>query len=154
MSPFDVTPTTFFFMFLKNYASISHYFRLRIYESFVFEGSNFFLPHFIWSHWKWPQLDLHKCLWYQKLELICALSCGVFSWWCLSVLIYSDMWQTDWRTDRHATIDVPRIALYTGWQWRNFVPYLCKLVFATILWVKLREMFVTAVLLKYVLLVS
>jgi len=25
-----------------------------------------------------------------------------------------------------------------GWQWRNVVPYLCQLVFATILWVKLR----------------
>ena len=27
--------------------------------------------------------------------------------------------------------------LCTGWQWRNFVPYLCQLVFAAILWVKL-----------------
>ena len=27
--------------------------------------------------------------------------------------------------------------LYTGWQWRNFVPYLCQLVFSAILWVKL-----------------
>ena len=27
--------------------------------------------------------------------------------------------------------------LYIGWQWRNFVPYLCRLVFAAILWVKL-----------------
>jgi len=27
--------------------------------------------------------------------------------------------------------------LYTGWQWRNFDSYLCRLVFAAILWVKL-----------------
>jgi len=27
--------------------------------------------------------------------------------------------------------------VYIGWQWRNFVPYLCQLVFAAILWVKL-----------------
>ena len=27
--------------------------------------------------------------------------------------------------------------IYIGWQWRNFVPYLCQLVFADILWVKL-----------------
>ena len=33
--------------------------------------------------------------------------------------------------------------LYIGWQWRNFVPYLCQLVFAAILWVKLLQMFVT-----------
>jgi len=26
---------------------------------------------------------------------------------------------------------------YTGWQWRNFVPYLRRLVFTAILWVKL-----------------
>ena len=32
---------------------------------------------------------------------------------------------------------------YIGWQWRNFVPYLCQLVFAAFLWVKLLEMFVT-----------
>ena len=27
--------------------------------------------------------------------------------------------------------------MYIGWQWRNFVPYLCQLDFAAILWVKL-----------------
>jgi len=41
-----------------------------------------------------------------------------------------------------------------GWQWRNFVPYLCQLVFAAILWVKLWEMFVTVISLKYALFVS
>ena len=44
--------------------------------------------------------------------------------------------------------------IYIGWRWRNFVPYLCQLVFAAILWVKLREMFVTVIVLKYALLVS
>jgi len=37
---------------------------------------------------------------------------------------------------------------------RNFVPYLCQLVFAAILWVKLSEMFVTVTSLKHALLVS
>jgi len=32
-----------------------------------------------------------------------------------------------------------------------FVPYLCQLVFAAILWVKLLEMFVTLLSLKYAL---
>ena len=31
----------------------------------------------------------------------------------------------------------------------SFVPYLCQLVFAAILWVKLLEMFVTVLSLKY-----
>jgi len=35
--------------------------------------------------------------------------------------------------------------LYIGWQWRDFVPYLCQLVFGAILWVKL----VTLMSLKY-----
>jgi len=42
-----------------------------------------------------------------------------------------------------------KVGLYIGWQWRNFVPYLCQLVFAAILWVKLSEMFVTLLSLKY-----
>ena len=33
--------------------------------------------------------------------------------------------------------------VYIGRQRRNFVPYLCQLVLAAILWVKLLEMFVT-----------
>jgi len=33
----------------------------------------------------------------------------------------------------------------------SFVPYLCQLVFAAILWVELLEMFVTAMSLKYAL---
>ena len=33
--------------------------------------------------------------------------------------------------------------LYIEWQWRNFVPYQCQLIFAAILWVKLFKMFVT-----------
>jgi len=33
----------------------------------------------------------------------------------------------------------------------NFVPYLCVLVFVAILWVKLLEMFVTLLSLKYAL---
>ena len=41
---------------------------------------------------------------------------------------------------------------YIGWQWRNFVHYLCQLVFVAILWVKLLEMFVTLILIKYALL--
>ena len=38
---------------------------------------------------------------------------------------------------------------YTGLQSRSFVPYLYQLVFATILWVKLLEMFVTMLSPKY-----
>ena len=38
---------------------------------------------------------------------------------------------------------------YIGRQWRNFVTYLCQLVFAAILWVKLLEMFVTLMKRKY-----
>ena len=41
--------------------------------------------------------------------------------------------------------------LYTRWQWRHFVPYVRQLVSAAILWVKLLEMFVTLVSLKYAL---
>ena len=44
--------------------------------------------------------------------------------------------------------------VYIGWQWRNFVPYLCRLDFAAILWVKLSEMFVTVMSLKHASLVS
>ena len=40
---------------------------------------------------------------------------------------------------------------YIGWQWCNFDSCLCQLVFATILWVKLSEMFATVISLKYVL---
>ena len=46
------------------------------------------------------------------------------------------------------------IFIHMGWQWRNFVPYLCLLVFAAILWVKLGEMFATVISLKCSLLVS
>jgi len=38
--------------------------------------------------------------------------------------------------------------VYTGWQWRNFDPYLCQLVFAAIFWVKIWEMFATVISLK------
>ena len=41
--------------------------------------------------------------------------------------------------------------LYIGRQRRNFVPYLCQLVLAAILWVELLEMFVTLMSLKYAL---
>jgi len=40
------------------------------------------------------------------------------------------------------------------WKWRNFVPYICQLVFAAILWVKLWKMLVTVIALKYAVLVS
>ena len=30
----------------------------------------------------------------------------------------------------------PAIDQFIGWEWRNFLPYLCQLVFAAILWVK------------------
>jgi len=42
-------------------------------------------------------------------------------------------------------------SIYTGWQWCYFVRYLCQLVSAAILWVKLLEMFVTLLSLKHVL---
>jgi len=44
--------------------------------------------------------------------------------------------------------------VYIGWQWRSFATYLCQLVFAATLWVKLSEMFVTVISLKYALLAS
>ena len=43
------------------------------------------------------------------------------------------------------------LKVYIGWQWRNFVSYLCQLVFAAILWEKLLEMFVTVMSHKYAL---
>jgi len=43
--------------------------------------------------------------------------------------------------------------LYRRWQWRNFVPYQL-IFFAAILWVKLWEMFVIVIALKYALLVT
>jgi len=43
------------------------------------------------------------------------------------------------------------VLVYIGQQWRNFVPYLCQLVSAAILWVKLLEMFLTLMSLKYAL---
>ena len=46
------------------------------------------------------------------------------------------------------TYNVPP-GVYIGWQWRSFVSYLCQLVSAAILWVKLIEMFVTVMSLKY-----
>jgi len=42
--------------------------------------------------------------------------------------------------------------IHIRWQWRNSVPYLCQLTFVAILWVKLRETFLTVVALKYALL--
>jgi len=49
---------------------------------------------------------------------------------------HSPMAQVNWLHAIDPTIHI-------GWQWRNFVPYLCQLVFTAILWVKLWEMFVT-----------
>ena len=40
----------------------------------------------------------------------------------------------------------------TRWHWRNFVQYLCQLVFAAILWVKLLGMFATVISPNYALL--
>ena len=34
--------------------------------------------------------------------------------------------------------------VYIGWQWRSFVPYICQLDFAAILWVKLINVFTVA----------
>jgi len=50
-----------------------------------------------------------------------------------------------------AKLEYFRAPICIGWQWRNVVPYLCQLVFATILWVKLLEMFVTLLSLEYAL---
>jgi len=54
-----------------------------------------------------------------------------------------------WQSDGHESV-APLLAhpVYTGWQWRNFVPYLCQLVFAAILWVKC---LLTLLSLKYAL---
>jgi len=46
------------------------------------------------------------------------------------------------------------ICQYIGRQWRSFVPYLCQLIFAAILQVKLWKSFVTAIALNYALLLS
>ena len=54
----------------------------------------------------------------------------------------------------HWSLRLKRSSLYIGWQWRNFDPYLCQLVFAAILWVKLSEMFATVISLKYAFLAS
>ena len=44
-----------------------------------------------------------------------------------------------------------QVLQYIGWQWCSFIPYLCQLVFAAILWVKLNF---TLMSLKYPLLVG
>ena len=59
---------------------------------------------------------------------------------------------TDRRTDGR-THTIRGHHHYTGWQLHNFVPYLCHLIFAAILYVKLWEMFVAVIALKYALLV-
>ena len=46
-----------------------------------------------------------------------------------------------WSAGRWAELIRDWLLQYIGWQWRNFGPYLCQLVFAAILWVKLWEMF-------------
>jgi len=71
--------------------------------------------------------------------------------------VHTPQWQSPWRywvtvTDSCSDIwlhelrvvscyvrcvDIYATLLYIGWQWRNIVPYLCQLIFATILWVKL-----------------
>jgi len=56
---------------------------------------------------------------------------------------FTDLGRSEWNFDA--------LGLYTGWQWRNFVAYLCQLVFAAILYVKLLEMFATLLSLKYAL---
>jgi len=56
---------------------------------------------------------------------------------------------------RHGLLTITVLMwVYIGWQWRNFNSYLCQLVFAAILWVKLSEMFATVISLKYALLAS
>ena len=53
--------------------------------------------------------------------------------------------KTDLRTDRshNTALSWPGLSIGIGWHWRDFVPYLCQLVSAAILWVKLWDMFVT-----------
>ena len=47
-----------------------------------------------------------------------------------------------WRRWQHFTPGSQYLCeKYTGWQWRSFVPYLCQLIFAAILQVKLGKMF-------------
>jgi len=53
---------------------------------------------------------------------------------------------------QHTGSQYTRMNIHTvGWQWHNFVPYLCQLVLAAILWVKLLEMLVTLLSFKYAL---
>ena len=49
----------------------------------------------------------------------------------------------EWQMQDRLSIPENVVLKYIGWQWRNFAPYLCQLVFAAILWVKFLEMFVT-----------
>ena len=87
---------------------------------------------------------------------------------CIS-WIFNTLWYQAWvhvatihniifwifNTERHkAWLLDATIHQYIGWRWHNFVPYLCQLVFATILWEKFSEMFVTLTSLKNALLVS
>ena len=53
-----------------------------------------------------------------------------------------------------SSLTYPFLWEYVGWQCRNFDSYLCELVFAAILWVKLSEIFAMVMSLKYALLAS
>ena len=72
-------------------------------------------------------------------------------WRCSTALNVDIVMVADFRSSLCAHQEVSQ---YMGWQWRNFDSYLCRLVFAAILWVKLSEMFATEISLKCVLLES
>jgi len=83
------------------------------------------------------------------LNGVCTLALpGEYDWtirarrWCGSMPNYFDHLLFTW------------LPLCIRWQWRNFDSYLCPLVFAAIMWVKLSEMFATVISLKYALLSS
>jgi len=62
---------------------------------------------------------------------------------------HQQWWTTNWNASVKSKTRLQKVLLkllYIGWQWRNIVPYLCQLVFAAILWLKLLEMFVTLLL--------
>jgi len=67
----------------------------------------------------------------------------VLIWGCVRTPLPTGL---DWLSTNKSTVKskvycsgegaTPPQVLYIVWQWRNFVPYLCQLIFAAILWVK------------------
>jgi len=90
-----------------------------------------------------------------QLHCVCIL-CAVIAKFHYTGPTGPDRTRTDFVGDPHGPNGVSRRpgVLFTKVRTHRFVPYLCQLVFAAILWVKLLLMFLTVIPLKYALLTS